>query len=126
MPKALSIDLRTRVAALIESGVSRRAAGARFGISASSAVLFARLSAERGDVSCRPMGRPLGSGKLSAHVDFLVEVVESIPDITGPELAAALTEAKGVTAHPSSVKRALLAEGFTYKKIASGGRAWAR
>ncbi len=126
MPKALSSDLRSRVAALVESGVSRRAAGARFGVSASSAIRYAKLAAEQGDVSPRPMGRPPGSGKLAAHVAFLIEVVESVPDITGPELAAALEEARGVSAHPSSVKRALLAEGFTYKKIASGGRIWAR
>lgn len=126
MPKALSIDLRSRVAALVASGVSRRAAGAQFGISASSAIRYARLQSQNGNVSARPMGRPPGSGKLAAHVDFLVEVVESVPDITGSELAAALADARGITVHPSSVRRALLAKGFTYKKIASGGGMWAR
>ena len=125
MTKPLSVDLRTRIVSLIRSGVSRRAAAERFGVSPSSAVRFAKLDAEHGDVGARRMGRPPGTGKLAQHVDFLVEVVESIPDITGPELAAALLEARGVEAHPSSVKRALAAQGYTFKKNFAGNRTWA-
>jgi transposase len=38
MPKALSVDLRERVVAAIAAGASCRAAAARFGVSASSAI----------------------------------------------------------------------------------------
>ena len=126
MTKPLSLDLRTRIVALVRTGVSRRAAASRFAVSPASAVRFAKLDEERGEVSARPIGRPPGTGKLAAHVDFLIEVVESIPDITGPELAAALLDARNVEAHPSSVKRALTAQGFTFKKNASGRRTWSR
>ena len=41
-------------------------------------------------------GRPPGQGKLAPYVDFLVEIVEAVPDITLEELAAArLSEAGG-------------------------------
>jgi len=38
MSKALSVDLRDRVIAAIEGGLSCRQAAARFGVSASSAI----------------------------------------------------------------------------------------
>ena len=38
MPKALSFDLRSRVLAAIDAGLSCRQAAARFGVSASSAI----------------------------------------------------------------------------------------
>ena len=38
MPQALSFDLRTRVLAAIDAGLSCRQAAARFGVSASSAI----------------------------------------------------------------------------------------
>ena len=42
MGKGLSEDLRARVIAAVEGGVSRRAAAARFGVSASSAIRWVR------------------------------------------------------------------------------------
>ena len=126
MSRALSLDLRSRIVALVRSGVSRRAAAARFSVSPSSAVRFAKRHEEHGTAAASRTGRPPGTGKLAPHVAFLSEVVDSVPDITGPELAAALEEAHGVRAHPSSILRALRGAGYTYKKIASGIRTWAR
>ena len=42
MAKSLSEDLRARVIAAVEGGLSRRAAAARFGIGAASAVRWVR------------------------------------------------------------------------------------
>ena len=126
MGRPLSLDLRNRIVALVRSGMSRRAAAERFKVSPSSAVRFAKLDEVQGDPTPDRMGRPPGTGKLAAHRDFLCEVVDSVPGITGPELAAALFEARGVTAHPSAILRALKAAGYTYKKIAAGRRARAR
>jgi transposase len=39
-----------------------------------------------------------------------------VPDITMPELAAALEAVHGVKAHPSSISRALIRAELTYKK----------
>lgn len=126
MGKPLSLDLRNRIVALVRSGISRRAAAERFDVSPSSAVRFAKLDEVQGDPAPDRMGRPPGTGKLAAHRDFLCEVVDSVPDITGPELAAALRDARGIDVHPSSILRVLKAAGYTYKKIAAGGRARTR
>ena len=116
MGKPYSGDLRERVAKHVAEGGSRREAGRRFGVSASTAVRIAASQAVRGTLEPRKQGRPPGQGKLAAYIDFLVEIVEAEPDITMPELARALEAEHGVRAHPSSISRVLIRAGMTYKK----------
>jgi transposase len=116
MGKAYSVDLRERVAKHVAEGGSRREAGRRFGVSASTAVRVAASQATRGTVMPRKQGRPPGQGKLAPYVGFLTEIVEAVPDITMPELAGALAAEHGVKAHPSSISRLLIRIGMSYKK----------
>ena len=116
MGKSYSLDLRKRVARHVAEGGSRREAGRRYGVSASTAVRIAASQASRGTLAPRKQGRPPGHGKLAAHVGFLVEIVEAVPDITMPELARALEAEHGVKVHPSSISRVLIRHGMTYKK----------
>ena len=76
--------------------------------------------AERGTLAPRRIGRPPGRGKLAPYVAFLVEIVEAVPDIALPELAAALEAEHGVRVHPSSISRVLTRADMTYKKSARG------
>jgi transposase len=85
-------------------------------------VRIAASQAERGTLAPRKQGRPPGRGKLAPYVDFLIEIVESVPDITLEELAAALADAHGIKAHPSSISRTLSKAGMTYKKSRSTPR----
>ena len=48
---------------------------------------IAAQTAERGTLEPRKIGRPPGRGKLAPYVDFLVEIVEAVPDIALAELA---------------------------------------
>jgi len=69
-------------------------------------------------------GRAPGTaGKLVAHTGFLVERVKSEPDITLQELADALREARGVEVRLSSIHRALIRAGYSYKKRVDRRRA---
>jgi transposase len=120
MGKTYSQDLRDRVQAHVAAGCSRRDAARRFGVSASFAVRLAAHVLRTGTTAPVAQGRPAGGGKLALVMGFLIARVEAQPDITMPELAAALEEAHGVTAHPASLSRALCAAGFSYKKIADG------
>ena len=122
MGRAYSLDLRARIAGHVARGGSRREAGRRFGVSASTAVRIAASQAERGTLAPRKPGRPPGRGKLAPYVAFLVELVEAVPDITLEELAAALLAEHGVKAHPSSISRVLTRAGMTYKKSRSTPR----
>jgi len=126
MGKAYSHDLRTRVRQHIGDGHSRRDAGRRFGVSASTAIRLEVLYRETGDLAPRQQGRPKGQGKLAPYLGFLTEIVDSVPDITLLELTEALASEHGITVHQSSISRALQAAEYTYKKIADGVRVRAR
>ena len=57
MPKALSFDLRSRVLAAIDEGLSCRQAATRFGVSASSAIRWQGLRRAGGDARAQAVGR---------------------------------------------------------------------
>jgi len=117
MGKPYSQDLRKRVFEYIAAGHSRRAAARVFGVSASTAVRLAASHRDRGDIAPRRQGRAPGTaGKLAPHIDFLIEIVRAEPDITLQELAGALAEEHGVSVQLSSIHRALVRAGLSYKK----------
>lgn len=122
MGKGLSSDLRERVYEDIEGGQSRRAAARRFGISAATSVRLAQRMAATGSLEPSRQGRPPGGGKLAGHADVLIRWVETEEDITMPELAAKLLAERGVIAHPASLSKFLLKQGFTVKKNTAGIR----
>lgn len=122
MGKPYSLDLRERIVGYVEAGHSARAAGRVFGVSASTAVRLAAAYRSHGNVAPKRQGRAPGTvGKLAAHIGFLLERVKSEPDMTLQELAAALREARGIEVHLSSIHRALIRAGYSYKKRAGGG-----
>lgn len=126
MGKACSADLRERVVFEIEDGASRRGAAERFEVAPSTAVRLYASYQQSGSIEPKKQGRPLGSGKLGPHRDFIIDQVKREPDITMPEIAARLEAERGVKADPSNISKALCAAGYTYKKSASGLRARAR
>lgn len=120
MGKYYSLDLRERIFAEVDGGSTRRSTAVVFGVSPSSVVRLVQRQHSTGSLAPEPQGRPQGSGKLAAHVEFLVAEVKARPDVTMPELAARLEAETGITAHPSSLSRVLCAAGFTFKKNAAG------
>ncbi len=126
MGKGYSSDLRVRIYGDIERGSSRRAAARRFGVSASTGIRLAHRMASTGSLEPARQGRPPGGGKLAPHAGLLIGWVEAQGDITMPELAAKLKAARGVTVHPASLSRFLIARGFTVKKNNAGHRGRSR
>jgi transposase len=122
MGKAYSIDLRDRVYSDVESGLSRRAAARRFGVSASTGVRLAQRMAATGSLAPSRQGRPTGKGKLAAYRDIVIGWVEAQGDITLHELAERLLCEHEMKAHLSSLSRLLTAAGFTVKKNTAGER----
>ncbi len=70
MSKALSVDLRTRVLAVVARGGDDREAAARFGVSAASVSRWRRLEREKGDVRPGPLGGDRRSGRIEAQADL--------------------------------------------------------
>ena len=123
MTVSYSLDLRARVIAFVEAGHSRRAAARHFGVSDSFAIKLMQRQTQSGSPAPARQGRPPGTGKLAPYEGFLVQAVETQPDLTMPELAARLLTEQGVRAAPATLSRLLGRRGFTYKKSPAGGGA---
>ena len=121
MPHPLSNDLRERVVAYVEAGHSCHEAASHFNTSVSFAVNLMRRWRETGRVDPKPRGG-FRHGKLAPHRDFILAAVAARHDITMPELAEALAEAKGVTVDPSSLSKFLIGCGLSFKKNPAGQR----
>ena len=93
MSKALSVDLRERVVGAIATGASCRAAAARFGVSAASAIRWAALARETGSVVPGPLGGDRRSARIEAHAPLILQFVDSKSDITLAEIRAELAKA---------------------------------
>lgn len=92
MGRALSVDLRDRVVAAIEAGMSCRRAAARFGVSAASAIRWRQLALRHGTPAAKRQGGDHRSGRIEAHAVFILSTVEAKDDITLVELQALLAE----------------------------------
>jgi transposase len=92
MSKALSVDLRDRVVAAIESGMSCRQAALRFGVSASSAIRWRMLARTKGDVRPGPLGGDRRSGRIEAHAPLILALLDKKRDATLHELRDGLAE----------------------------------
>ena len=120
MTRSYSLDLRVRVVAFVEAGHTCRAAARHFGVSDSFAIKLLQRQRQSGSPAPARQGRPLGHRKLSPYETFLIQAVETKPDITMPELAARLLKEHGIIAAPATLSRLLCRHGFTYKKTPDG------
>ncbi|WP_375428947.1 IS630 family transposase [uncultured Sphingomonas sp.] len=115
MGKPLSMDLRERVVGAISKGLSRRAAAARFGVSAASAVRWAALQRDHGKPAAKPQGGDTRSANTEAKAARIWALYEATPDITLAELRAALA-AEGVAVAVSTLWRFFARHDHTRKK----------
>ncbi len=115
MPKPLSFDLRSRVLAAVDAGLSCRQAGERFGVSASSAIRWAALRRSDGDARPKPQGGDRLSHRTEAHADLIHAVLAEVPDITLPELKERLA-AQGAQVSVSALWRFCHRHQITRKK----------
>lgn len=115
MVKALSMDLRERVIAAVDSGLSCHAAAARFGVSASSAIRWRQLALRHGSAAPKPQGGDNRSARIDAHAAAIFAAVEDTSDITLVELQAMLAE-RGVSVSLSTLWRFFDRHRYTRKK----------
>ena len=115
MPKALSFDLRSRVLAAIDEGLSCRQAATRFGVSASSAIRWQAQRRAGGDARPKPQGGDRLSRRPEAYADLIHAALAEVPDITLPELKARLA-AQGAQGSGSALWRFCRRHKITRKK----------
>lgn len=115
MTRSLSADLRGRVIAAIEDGISTREAARRFRIGISTAGSWYRRYRATGETQARKQGQPSRS-KLDAHEAFILGLIEAAPDVTLAEIGERLAGERGVRVAPSTVWLFLDRRGITFKK----------
>jgi transposase len=115
MARAYSLDLRERVVAAIEEGLSTHQAAARFSIGISTAGAWARLKRSQGNVRPGRQGKPKGS-VLDPHADFILGVLEDKPDTTLDELVDRLAAERAVRIVRTAVWKFLDRRDMTHKK----------
>jgi transposase len=102
MARTLSQDLRDRVVAAIDGGMSCHAAAARFGVSVSSAIRWRRLALEHGRAVAKPRGGDRHSGRIEAHGGFIRELIaEQIPKSGSIVRSSSRARPLSMRAHPS-------------------------
>jgi len=114
MSKALSLDLRSRVLAAIEKGMSCRQAALRFGVSASSAIRWRALERIQGDAKPKALGGDRRSGRIEVHAPLILSLVDERPDMTLCEIKAALA-AKGISVGIATLWRFFERRRITFK-----------
>jgi transposase len=115
MGKPYSLDLRERVVAALESGMSTGEAAIRFSVGKATAGAWGRLKRSQGDVRAAQQGKPKGS-VLDAHEAFILGMLREKPDTTLEEMAERLAAERGVRVVWTAVWKFLDRRGQTHKK----------
>ena len=123
MARSLSEDLRSRLIAAVAGGLSRRAAAARFGVSAASAVRWVRIWRETGAQSAKRQGGDRRSSRIEAFRAVILAAIEAQVDMTLVEIAEMLQREHGASFAPSTIWRFLDRHAMTFKKNGARSRA---
>ena len=115
MTKPLSVDLRSRVVAAVEGGLSRRQAAARFGVSISSAIRWTSRVRTTGDIRPLRVGGDKRSARIEGFAPVILGAVDAKPDITLAELRELLAE-HGASFALSTIWRFFARHKITLKK----------
>jgi transposase len=115
MAHTLSMDLRSRLLAAIDSGLSCRAAAARFGVAPSTAIRWQAQRRDTGDFAPKPQGGDMRSRRVEERAGDILAIWEERKDISLDELRLALLEV-GLTVSVAGLHRFFVRRGMTRKK----------
>ena len=115
MGQPLSMDLRTRLLAAIDAGMSCRGAAARFGVAPSTAIRWQAQRRATGSFAPKPQGGDMRSRRVEARREVILALWEARKDITLDELRVELA-GKGLVVATSTLHRFFVRHGITRKK----------
>jgi transposase len=115
MGQPLSMDLRSRLLAAIDGGMSRRGAAARFGVAPSTAIRWQSQRAATGHFAPKSQGGDMRSQRIEERRDEVLALWEANRDITLDELRVALAGI-GLSVANSTLHRFFARHSITRKK----------
>lgn len=121
MPRAYSEDLRRRVVADTDQGLSLRAVAEKYSVSPSFVSKLTRVWRREGSVASRQVGG-YKRHALAEHADAIRRQLAEQNGMTLVELRDWAQTALDVRVHISSVDRFVRSLGYRYKKNAAGLR----
>ena len=116
MGRSYDRALRERVVRAADSGLSARAAAARFDVGVATAIRWVRRWRETGELD-DAAARPKRS-VLDDHSGWLAQLRDAEPDLSCRAVCARLAEDRGVQVHQSTLWYWLRRNGVTFKKRA--------
>ena len=115
MGQPLSMDLRTRLLAAIDAGMSCRAAAARFGVAPSTAIRWQAQRRATGSAAPKHQGGDMRSRRVEERRKDILALWEARKDITLNELRVQLA-GKGLAVAISTLHRFFVRHRITRKK----------
>ncbi len=115
MGQPLSLDLRVRLLAAVDAGMSCRGAAARFGVAPSTAIRWQDQRRKTGSIGPKPQGGDMRSRRVEARREDILALWEARKDISLEELRAGLAEI-GLTVSVAGLHRFFVRHGMTRKK----------
>jgi transposase len=115
MAGALSQDLRDRVVAATDEGMSCRAAAARFGVGVATAIRWRQMARVHGRAIAGRPGGDQRSSKTDTHAEQIMALLAQNGDITLAEIQSGLA-AQGVHVGIGTLWRFFDRRGITRKK----------
>jgi transposase len=115
MGQPLSMDLRKRLLAAIDDGMSCRAAAARFGVAPSTAIRWQTQRRATGSFAPKPQGGDMRSRRVEERRADILALWGARKDISLEELRAGLIEV-GLQVSVAGLHRFFVRHGMTRKK----------
>ena len=115
MSKALSLDLRVRVLAAVAEGMTHRAVGERFGVSAASVSRWRARAREQGHARPKALGGDRKSHRIEAHRATVLAALGPDRDQTIQEMRRTLAD-QGLVFGFGTLQRFFTRHGITRKK----------
>jgi len=109
------MDLRSRLLAAVDAGMSCRSAAARFGVAPSTAIRWQAQRRATGNFAPKPQGGDTRSRRVEAHREQILALWEARQDITLDELRVELA-GSGLAVANSTLHRFFARCGITRKK----------
>lgn len=115
MAQPLSMDLRSRLLATVDGGMSCRAAASRFGVAPSTAIRWQAQRRDTGDFAPKPQGGDMRSRRVEERAADILALWGARKDISLEELRADLG-GLGLIVSVAGLHRFFVRRGMTRKK----------
>jgi transposase len=122
MARGYSDDLRVRVIHAVDGGETARGSARIFVVGDSTAIRWVKRWRETGAVSAKP-GTGHSRSPLKQHAAWLLELVQTEPDLTLEEIRDRLCAERGLASSVSALWRFYDRNGISFKKKRARGRA---